>query len=100
MFGDLMNNMQEKQNEMKAKLSQIPVHEELEGIKISGNASREVENINIPDTLLSSDRKEELEDLLSVAMQNWLVKVSQAEANASQSMLNDLLPGMGGMFGQ
>lgn len=99
MFGDLMGNMQEKQDELKSKLSSIPVAEKLEGILIEGNAAREITNISIDDSYCTPERKEELEDLLSVAVNNFVQKVAEEEAKASQSMINDLLPGMGGLFG-
>lgn len=99
MFGDMMGNMQQKQEELKLKLANIVVTEQLEGITIEGNASREITNISIANEYLSEDRKEELEDLLSVAANNFIAKVAEQEATASQSMINDLLPGMGGMFG-
>ena len=33
-------------------------------------------------------------------MNEFIAKVAAEEAKASQELINDLLPGMGGMFGQ
>lgn len=99
MFGDMMGNMQEKQDELKSKLYGIRVEERLEGILIEGNAARAISNISIDASYCTPEKKEELEDLLSVAVNNFVQKVAVEEAKASQSMINDLLPGMGGLFG-
>lgn len=100
MFGDLMGNMEEKQNAMKAKLQSISVTENLEGIEIKGNGAREILNISIKEEYFSPDRKEELEDLLLVAFNNLLEKIAVEEAKESQNMISQMLPpGMEGLFG-
>lgn len=100
MFGDLMGNMEEKQKAMKEKLEAIQIDETLEGIKISGNGAREITNISIDESYLSADKKEEIEDLLLVAFNNILEKISVEEAKESQNMISQMLPpGMEGLFG-
>ena len=100
MFGDLMGNMEETQNAMKAKLQTIEIEEVLEGIKLKGNGAREILNISINEEYLNSEKKEELEDLLLVAFNNLLGKISVEEAKESQSMISQMLPpGMEGLFG-
>lgn len=97
MFGDMMGNMEEKQKEMQQKLQTIELSENVEGITITANAAREILNISIADTL---EDKEEIEDLLVVAMNNILSKISEEEAKESQKMISNMLPpGMGGLFG-
>ena len=100
MLGDLMGNMEEKQKAMKAKLQTVEIEEVLEGIKLKGNGAREVLNITINEEYLNSDKKEELEDLLLVAFNNLLEKISVEEAKESQNMISQMLPpGMEGLFG-
>ena len=100
MFGDLMGNMEEKQLEMKKKLQAISIEENLEGITITGNGAREITNISIDEKYQTPDHREELEDLLVVAMNNLLDKIGEEEAKESQNMISQMLPpGMGGMFG-
>ena len=100
MFGDLMGNMEEKQKAMKEKLQTIEINESLEGIELSGNGAREILNISINEEYLNPERKEELEDLLLVAFNNLLEKISVEEAKESQSMISQILPpGMEGLFG-
>ncbi len=100
MFGDLMGNMEEKQKAMKEKLEAIQIAESLEGINISGNGNREILNISIGEEYFNPERKEELEDLLLVAFNNLLTKISEEEAKESQNMISQILPpGMEGLFG-
>lgn len=100
MFGDLMGNMQEKQAELQKKLKTVVISEEIEGIKVEANALREILNISLPENLTQSTDKEELEDLLIVAINNVLTKAAEEEAKQSQSLLSDLLPpGMGNLLG-
>ena len=100
MFGDLMGNMEEKQKAMREKLQTIEITETLEGVTIKGNGAREILNISIDEAYLVSDRKEELEDILLVAMNNLLLKITEAEAKESQNMISQMLPpGMDGLFG-
>ena len=100
MFGDLMGNMEEKQKAMKEKLEAIRISESLEGITIEANGAREILNISIKEEYLASDRKEELEDLLLVAINNIQQKIAAEEARESQNMISQMLPpGMEGLFG-
>ena len=99
MFGDLMGNMQQKQAELKEKLQNIVITESVEGIAITGTAAKEVTNIEIAERYLAPSKKEELEDLLLVAMNNFTTKVTSEESKASEGLIKDLLPGMGGMLG-
>ena len=100
MLGDLMGNMEEKQLEMKKKLQAVMISETLEGITITGNGAREIVNISIDEKYQTPENKEELEDLLLVAINNLLEKIGEEEAKESQSMISQMLPpGMAGMFG-
>ena len=95
-----MGNMEEKQKAMKAKLQIIEIEEVLEGIKLQGNGAREILNISINEEYLNPEKKEELEDLLLVAFNNLLEKISVEEAKESQNMISQMLPpGMEGLFG-
>ena len=100
MFGDLMGNMEEKQKAMKEKLQAIHITESQEGITIEGNGAREILNVVIDEQYFSPDRKEELEDLLLVAINTIQQKIAVEEAKESQNMISQMLPpGMEGLFG-
>lgn len=99
MFGDLMGNMQEKQEALKKQLESIPVSHTLEGISIQGTAAKTITDVTVSEDYLAPEKKDELEDMLTLAMNEYIAKVTEEEAKASQQLINDLLPGMGGMFG-
>lgn len=100
MFGDLMGNMEERQLEMKKKLQEVLIEENLEGVSIKANGAREILNVSIDKKYQSEGHIEELEDLLVVAMNNLLEKVSEVEAKESQNMIDEMLPpGMSNLFG-
>jgi len=105
MFGDLLGNMEEKQKALKAELQKIVIEEHVADgkIKIRVNANRKVESISIDPEYLKEVDREELEDFLIVGMNAALDSAAAKEAEATQGLLSDMLPGglsnLGGMFG-
>lgn len=98
MFGDILGNMEERQKEMRAKLSEITVEAEAGNgaVKVTANAVREIANIKIDKEAIDLEDMEQLEDLLLVAINRALEKAAAREATESQNMLKDMLPpGMG-----
>ena len=96
MFG----NMEEMQQQIKAKLTAITVEAESgEGaVKVTANAAREILNISINKELLNWDDQEEVEDLVTVAVNRALELALTKEAIETQNMMKDMLPpGMGGL---
>ncbi len=100
MFGDMMKNMQSQQEEMQSTLKKIRLSVSKNGVSIEANAAREILNISIDQELMSD--KEQLEDMLIVAMNDISKAIQEQEAMASQEMMNKMLPGglsgLGGMF--
>ena len=100
MFG----NIQEQQEKMRQRLTQIEVSAQAGGgaIQIRANAARQILDIKI-DPELSLDDHEELEDLLLTAMNRVLAAAAEKEAAETENMLKDILPpgmgDLGGMFG-
>jgi len=101
MFG----NMEEMQQQMKAKLAGITVEGDAGdgAIKVTSNAARQILNVSINKDLLDWEDHEQVEDLLMVAVNRALDLAAEKEAAETQNMLKDMLPpGMGGlsdMFG-
>lgn len=99
MFGDLMGGMEEKQNALHQKLTEMHVQGEAgEGtVVVTANCVRQVVNIAI-DTEKIQDM-EEMEDLILVAVNRALDKAMEVETAESQNLLNDIMPpGMDDMF--
>lgn len=98
MFDNLLGNLKGQQAELRQKLLQIIVIEESEGVKITGNGTKEVTNIEIEANVLAQD-KEMLEDLLIVAVNKFFAKVVEKEGEETQRMMKELLPpGFDDMF--
>lgn len=97
MFGDL----QKKQEEIKEKLAAIEVSADAgDGmIKVTVNGNRELVDVSISSEFQYED-KEELEDLILVAVNKALGLATAKEQEESQRLINDMLPpGMGDIFG-
>lgn len=100
MFGDLMGQMEERQKAMREQLSQMVVEAEAGdgAVKVRANANRQVLNIAFDRSLLDWNDTEQVEDLLTVAVNRALELAAKKEAEAAQEMMQSMLPpGMGDM---
>lgn len=102
MFGNWMDNMKEKQDEMKKRLANVYVDSEIEdgAIKITANANRKVIDIKIDPDKIDTSNVEQLEDLLVIAINEVLDLAGEREASEAEGMIKDMLPGgLSGLFG-
>lgn len=105
MFGDMLGDMQEKQDALRQELSQKIVRGEAggEAVIVESNAIRELVNISINKDKVEELDMEELEDLILVAANRALEKAAEVEATASQELLKNMMPpglgDLGNMFG-
>ncbi|MCB0663502.1 MAG: YbaB/EbfC family nucleoid-associated protein [Saprospiraceae bacterium] len=101
MFGNLMGNMEERQAAMKERLAKI----ELEAtagdgaITIQMNGNNEVLNVSIDPSKLDWEDKEQVEDLMMVAVNRAIDKAKEAAAQEAQKMISEMLPPGMGDFG-
>lgn len=99
MFGDMMGKLQEAQQKMeviKEKLDTISVVGEAQGVKVTVNGNKVVTKVDIPQMIIDDGDKEQIEDLLMLALNRGLEsadKVSQAEG---ASAMKGMLPNMPG----
>ena len=103
MFDQMFGDMQKKQEEMKKTLSQILVKKDIEdgALEVEVNANKEILNISINPNKIDMNNREQLEDLLVVVLNEALEEAEKEQAQASQSLLSDLLPGgMENLFGK
>lgn len=102
MFGDMLGDLQKKQEEMKAKLSTIEIKESIndDAVVVTANAAREIINIELDDSKIDMTDKAQIEDLVLIAVNNALKKAAEREATESQSLISGMLPpGMENLFG-
>lgn len=97
MFGDMMNKLQEmkrKVDETKTKLDSLTVNGEAGNgkIKVVVNGNRKVKAITIQEPLATID-KEELEDLLIVALNRALEQAEKINEAEMAGAAKGILPG-------
>ncbi len=88
---------------MHKKLATIVVEAEAGdgAVKVSANAAREILNIKFDKTLLDWDDTEQVEDLVTVAVNRALALAAEKEQAESQKMIQDMIPpGLEGLFGK
>ena len=95
MFGNLLGGMEEKQEAMRQKLASATVTGTADGITVTANGNRDIVNIQIDPAILSD--KEQLEDLLVVAVNRALKAALELEGDAAQKLLQESLGGFGGL---
>ena len=100
MFGDMLSKLQEAQQKMqegKQKLGSVIIDGDAGNglVKVSVTGNREVKAITIDTQLMSSDKKEELEDLLITALNRALKNAEQAWEDEMKGLAGGMLGGLG-----
>jgi nucleoid-associated protein EbfC len=98
---DLINKLGEvkkKMDEVKNRLNTILLDAESgEGrVKVTVTGNRQVKSVQVDDSLLHPDHKEELQDLLEVALNRALEKAEATNEAEMKAAGRDFLPGMPG----
>ncbi len=102
---DKLFQAQQKAEEIKKRLDSISVSGEVEGglIRVVATANKEIKEVTIDPVFLSNADKEELEELLVVALNKVIAQaenISQAEMQAASKDMLGGLGGLGGLFNQ
>ncbi len=102
---DKLFQAQQKAEEIKKRLDSISVSGEVEGglIRVVETANKEIKEVTIDPVFLSNADKEELEELLVVALNKAIAQaenISQAEMQAASKDMLGGLGGLGGLFNQ
>jgi DNA-binding YbaB/EbfC family protein len=101
MFGDLLSQAKEQQKAMHEKLAAITIEAEAGdgAVKVTANAAREILNIKFDKALLDWEDMEQVEDLVTVAVNRALALAAEKEAAESQNMIQNMIPpGLEGLF--
>jgi DNA-binding protein YbaB len=101
MFDKLMA-AQQKAEEIKKRLDTVYVHAEVESgaIKVTSTANKTITAIDINEDFYKQADKEEIEELLLTAINKVLQQAETVNAAEMQAATQDMLGGLGGMFGQ
>jgi nucleoid-associated protein EbfC len=95
MFDDLLGNLQKQQEAMQQKLAETFVEAEAGdgAVTVKAGADMHIENIRLDPAKLDLSDREQLEDLLVVALNRALELARQEAAAESQKLLGGMLPG-------
>lgn len=101
MFDKLME-AQQKAGEIKKRLDAITVSGTAEGGKITviANGNKVVQSVQIDSDFLAGADKEEVEELLVVAINKAMEQAENISQSEMAAMTKDMLGGLGGMFGK
>src|SRR5688572_14378169 len=93
-----LGEVKKKMDEMKARLATVLIDGEAgEGrVKVTVTGNRQVKNVHIDDSLLAPEHKDELQDLLEVALNRALENAEAVSETEMKAAGKDFLPGMPG----
>lgn len=96
---DKLFEAQQKAEEIKKRLDTISVSGEAEGgvIRVVANANKHISEISIDPEFLKTADKEELEELIAVAVNKAIQQAEQISQTEMQAATRDMLGGMGGL---
>ena len=99
---DKLFEAQQKAGEVKKRLDGITVWGEAEGglIKVTANGNKVIQSISIDDEFLKTADKDELEELLQVAVNKALVQAENVSQSEMAALTKDMFGGLGNMFGK
>lgn len=100
MFDKLLQ-VQQKAEEIKKRLDAVTVSGEAEGgkIKITATGNKQISSVFLEEDFLKSADKEELEELLVVAINKALEQAENIHQSEMQALSQNMLGGLGNLFG-
>ena len=98
MFDDLLGNLQKQQEQMQQKLAAIVVDAESGdgAVTVRASADMRIDNIKIDPAKLDLNDREQVEDLLVVAVNRALEEARKAAAAETGKLFEGMMP-PGGM---
>ena len=99
---DKLFEAQQKAGEAKKRLDAITVTGTAEGGKITvvANANKIVQSVSIDDAFYKEADREELEELLLVALNKAMEQADNISQSEMAAMTKEMFGGLGGMFGK
>jgi len=99
---DKLFEAQQKAGEVKQRLDAIIVSGTAEGgkITVTANANKVVQSVVIDEEFFKGTDREELEELLVVAINKTMAQADNVSQSEMAAMTKDMFGGMGGLFGK
>ena len=97
-FINKLGDVKKKMDEIKQRLNAITV-EGIAGnglVKVVCTGNKKVQSVAIADELMATDKKEELQELLEVAINRAIEQAEQVSETEMKAAGRDFLPGMPG----
>lgn len=95
MFGDLFGNLQKQQEDLQQKLAGMSVEAESGdgAIVVQASADLQIHNIRLDPAKLDLSDREQLEDLLVIAVNRALDAARATAAAETNNLLQGMMPG-------
>ena len=99
---DKLNQAQQMAGEIKKRLDNITVQAESEGgkIRVTATANKFISAIEIDPEFLKSAEKEELEELLAVAVNKAIEQAENISQSEMQAATRNMFGDLGNLFGK
>lgn len=99
---DKLFEAQQKAGEMKKRLDNVTVSGSVEGgkITVTANANKVLQSITINPEFLKEADKEELEELMVLAVNKALEQAENVSQSEMAAMTQNMFGDLGGMFGK
>lgn len=100
MFGDMMGKLQaaqQKMEDVKNKLDGISVVGDAQGVKVTLNGNKVVTHIDIPQMIIDDGDKEQIEELLLLAINRGLENAENVAQSEGASAMKGIMPNIPGL---
>lgn len=97
---DKLAQVQQQAEEIKKRLDSISVRGEAEGgmIIVTSNANKLISSIQIDEDFYKTAEKEEIEELITVAVNKALANAENIHQTEMQALSANMLGGLGNLF--
>jgi len=99
---DKLGAAKQMADDVKVKLESISVMGDAGNgmVKVTSTGNRNIQEVQISEELLKPENKEELQDLLVVAINRALQAAENVSESEMRAMMSSMMPGLGGLFGK
>lgn len=98
---DKLFQVQQQAEEIKKRLDAVTVTGEAEGgkIRVTATGNKHISSVSIDEEFLKTADKEELEELMAVAVNKAIEQAENIHQSEMQALSQNMLGGLGNLFG-
>ena len=90
-----LQQMKSQMDEVKQRLDNIQVRGEAEGVVVVSNGNRKIVDVQVPDSILTADGKDVVEDLVLMATNRALEQAEKVFESEMRSVAGGMMGGLG-----